>query len=91
MYFELLSRGYLVWVGKNGDAEVDFVAKKEGVYTYYQVTANMTAQETFQRELRPLQNIRDHYEKIVLTADRLTVGNYDGIQVQYLADWLLDF
>ena len=90
VYFELLRRGYQVWVGKSGDTEVDFVARKEGVYTYYQVTANMTAQETFDRELRPLQNIRDHYEKIVLTADRLTVGNYDGIQVKYLLDWLLD-
>ena len=90
VYFELLRRGYQVWVGKSGDTEVDFVARKEGVYTYYQVTANMTAQETFDRELRPLQNIRDHYEKIVLTADRLTVGNYDGIQVKHLLDWLLD-
>ena len=90
VYFELLRRGYQVWVGRSGDTEVDFVAKKEGVYTYYQVTANMTAQETFERELRPLRNIRDHYEKIVLTAERLTVGNYDGIQVKYLVDWLLD-
>ena len=90
VYFELLRRGYQVWVGRSGDTEVDFVAKKEGVYTYYQVTANMTAQETFERELRPLRNIRDHYEKIVLTAERLTVGNYDGIQVKYLVDWLLE-
>lgn len=90
VYFELLRRGYQVWVGKSGDTEVDFVAKKEGIYTYYQVTANMTAQETFERELRPLQNIRDHYEKIVLTAERLTIGNYDGIQVKYLVDWLLE-
>ena len=90
VYFELLRRGCQVWVGRSGDTEVDFVAKKEGVYTYYQVTANMTAQETFEREMRPLRNIRDHYEKIILTAERLTVGNYDGIQVKYLVDWLLD-
>ena len=90
MYFELLRRGCQVWVGKSGDTGVDFVAKKEGVYTYYQVAANMTAQETFERELRPLRNIRDHCEKIVLTAERLTAGNYDGIQVKYLVDWLLD-
>ena len=49
----------------------------------------MKAQETFERELRPLQAIRDHYEKIVLTGDRLTVGNYDGIRVVCLTDWLL--
>ena len=90
VYFELLRRGYQVWVGKYGNTEVDFVSKKEGVYTYYQVTANMTAEETFERELRPLRNIGDNYEKIVLTADRLTVGNYNGIQVKYLLDWLLE-
>ena len=89
VYFELLRRGYQVCVGKSGDTEVDFVAMKSGVYTYFQVTANMTNEETFERELRPLRNIQDNYEKIVLTAERYTVGNYDGIQVMYLVDWLL--
>ncbi len=89
VYFELLRRGYLVMIGKVGSTEVDFVAEKQGAYTYFQVTADMTAQETFEREMRPLRSIRDNYEKIVLTGDRLTPGNYDGIQVKYLPDWLL--
>ena len=33
--------------------------------------------------------IRDNYEKMVLTADHLTVGNYNGIRIRNLADWLL--
>lgn len=90
VYFELLRRGYRVAMGRNGNTEVDFVAEKQGVYQYFQVTADMTAQETFDREMRPLQNIRDHYEKIVLTADFLTVGNYNGIRVINLIDWLLE-
>lgn len=53
------------------------------------MTADMTAQETFEREMRPLAQIRDNYEKIILTADRLTVGNYNGIRVKNLTDWLL--
>ena len=89
MYFELLRRGYRVIIGKVGSTEVDFVAEKQGVYVYFQVTADMTAQETFERELRPLTLIRDNYEKIVLTNDRLTLGNYNGIQVKNLTDWLL--
>lgn len=89
VYFELLRRGYRVNMGKCGNAEVDFVAEKRGAYTYFQVTADMSAQETFERELRPLRNIGDNYEKIVLTLDRMTVGNYDGIQVVQLTDWLL--
>lgn len=31
----------------------------------------------------------DNYEKIVLTTDHLTLGNYDGILVKNLMDWLL--
>lgn len=89
VYFELLRRGYRVMIGKVGSTEVDFVAEKQGVYVYFQVTADMTAQETFERELRPLTLIRDNYEKIVLTNDRLTLGNYNGIQVKNLTDWLL--
>ena len=89
VYFELLRRGYKVMIGKLGNTEVDFVTEKQGEYTYYQVTADMTAQETFDRELRPLTLIRDNYEKVVLTADRLTIGNYNGIRVKNLTDWLL--
>ena len=90
VYLELLRRGYRVAMGKHGNTEVDFVAKKQNAYKYFQVTADMTAQETFEREMRPLENIRDNYEKIILTADMLTVGNYNGIQVKNLTDWLLE-
>ena len=89
VYFELLRRGYRVMIGKVGNTEVDFVAEGKGTYSYIQVTADMTTKETFERELKPLSNIRDNYEKIILTADRFTPGNYNGIQVKYLPDWLL--
>ena len=88
VYFELLRRGYKVAIGKVRNTEVDFVAEKQGAYEYFQVTADMTAKETFDREIRPLENIRDNYEKTILTMDRLTPGDYNGIQVRYLLDWL---
>ena len=90
VYLELLRRGYRVTVGKAGNTEVDFVAEKQGTYTYFQVTADMTAKETFDREMKPFGNIRDNYEKIILTADRLSIGNYNGIKVENLIDWLLE-
>lgn len=89
VYFELLRRGYQVNIGKFGSTEVDFVAQKQGILTYYQVTANMTAEETFEREMRPLRGIQDNYEKIVLTLDRFSLGNYEGIKVVNVIDWLL--
>ena len=88
VYFELLRRGYQVNIGKYGAAEVDFVARKRDEIAYYQVTASMTAPETFEREMRPLRSIRDNYEKTVLTLDRFSTGNYDGIRVINLVDWL---
>lgn len=90
VYFELLRRGYRVNIGKYGDTEVDFVARKQDILTYYQVTVDMTAETTFEREMRPLQEIRDNYEKIVLTLDRYTLGNYEGIQVKNVIDWLAE-
>lgn len=90
VYFELLRRGYQVNIGKLGDAEVDFVARKSDEIIYYQVTADMTAEETFEREMKPLKQIKDNYEKKILTLDRFTLGNYEGIKVVNVADWLLE-
>lgn len=89
VFFELMRRGYQVTIGKYQTAEVDFVAQKQGILTYYQVTADMTAQETFEREMRPLKKIKDNYEKTVLTLDSFSLGNYDGINVVNVLDWLL--
>lgn len=90
VYFELLRRGHKVNIGKYGLTEVDFVTQKQGIITYYQVTADMTAEETFEREMKPLRSIQDNYEKIVLTLDNFSIGNYDGIKVINVIDWLLE-
>ncbi|MDD6618458.1 MAG: ATP-binding protein [Clostridiales bacterium] len=90
VFFELLRGGFKINVGKNGDAEVDFVAQKQGVLHYYQVTADMTNEDTFDREIRPLQTIKDNYEKTILTMDHMTPGDYEGIKVVPLLDWLLE-
>lgn len=90
VYLELERRGNKVHIGKYGSTEVDFVTQKEGVLTYYQVTADMTAEETFEQVMRPLRNIQDNYEKIVLTLDRFSTGNYEGIKVVNVIDWLLE-
>lgn len=90
VYFELLRRGYKVAVGRYQETEVDFVAENQGTLLYVQVTADMTAKETFDREMRPLYAIRDNYEKMVLTLDKLTLGNYDGIKVRHVLDWLTE-
>lgn len=90
VYFELLRRGYNVNIGKQDKEEVDFIAAKNGIITYIQVTADMTSKETFEREIRPLNMIKDNYKKIILTLDKFTLGDYAGIQVKNLMEWLLE-
>ena len=90
VYFELIRRGYRVSIGKLGSAEVDFVAQKKGEIIYYQVSASMIDQTTFERELAPLRSIKDNYKKIVLTLDKFSQGNYEGIEVVNVIDWLLE-
>ena len=91
VFFELLRRRYEVHIGRHGSQEIDFIAKKDNIYTYFQVTASMVDESTFSREISPLKVIKDNYEKIVLTLDEYTPGNYDGIQVINVLDWLLNF
>lgn len=90
IYFELLRRGYTVNIGKLGSQEVDFVCQKNAMVTYFQVTASMLEEETFMREINPLKAIKDNYPKIILTFDKLNLGNYEGIEIINVIDWLLE-
>lgn len=90
VYVELLRRFTRVSVGKVGQAEVDFVAEKDGVPTYIQVTQSVASDEVREREYAPLRAITDNHAKLVLTLDRIGNGDHDGIQQVNLIDWLLD-
>ena len=89
IFLELLRRGYKVNIGKIGTTEVDFVTRKDDRIYYFQVTASMVEETTFEREITPLKNINDNYPKTIITLDRFTLGNYDGIEVINAIDWLL--
>ncbi len=85
---ELLRRGYRVSVGKFGDAEIDFVAERDGMKTYIQVAYLLPSKTTFEREVVPLLAIKDNYPKLLLTLDREIGNDYDGVRRLYLPDWL---
>lgn len=88
VFLELLRRGYHVYIGKVGELEIDFIAEKPEHRLYIQVTESINSPETRERELRPLQLIRDNYEKIILSMDRDFLNSYNGIKVVNLIDWL---
>ncbi len=91
VYFELIRRGYDVTVGKNDSLEVDFIATKPNDKKYYQVTYTMLDDNVKKRELGVLKNIKDNYEKTVITMDRLYNNtSEEGIKIKYLIDFLLE-
>lgn len=45
-------------------------------------------ENTFEREIKPLERIMDNYPKFILTSDKLTQGDYNGIKVLDIMEWL---
>lgn len=89
VYLELLRRGYLVYVGKLGAAEIDFVAQKEGNRLYIQIMKEIRSKETEDREYGCLLDIPDNYPKYMLSTDDFAGGNYKGIHTMHIGDFLL--
>lgn len=71
VYLYLVSNGYQVSIGKIGNFECDFIArKKNGEYAYIQVTYMMTGnQKIKEREYRPFRKIKDGYPRYIISLD----------------------
>ncbi|MCM1180774.1 MAG: ATP-binding protein [Clostridium sp.] len=89
VYLELLRRGYEVYIGKIGNAEVDFIAIGAEGEEYYQVAYTVMDAHTLARELEPLENIKDHNAKYLLTMDFTPFTSHNGIKQINVLDWLL--
>ena len=90
VYLELARRGGEIYVGKVGDAEIDFVVIKGEYKEYYQVSLSVRDENTMKRELAPLQAVSDHYPKYLLTLDNDPEVLHDGIRQLYVLDWLVN-
>lgn len=98
VYLELLRRGYKVYAGKidrrketDGEEialEVDFIAERDGMKEYYQVSRSILEEKTMKREYASLEAIRDGYPRYLLTMDARG-GGQGSIKRLNVLDWLL--
>ena len=86
---ELKRRGYDVSSGDWNGLEVDFVARKSSEVQYYQVSASVLDEATYDREIRPFLSIQDNYPKILLSLDSFDLSD-KGIRHQNLLDFFLE-
>lgn len=89
IYIELLSRGYKVWIGRVNNKEIDFIAERNGVREYYQVSYLLASEKTIEREFGVYKDINDNYPKYVLSMDKFNFSQ-DGIIHRNIVDFLLD-
>lgn len=89
VYIELISRGYDVKIGKVKDREIDFVAKRGEIISYFQITYLMENEKTREREFGVYDLIKDNYPKYVLSMDKLDFSQ-KGIIHKNIIDFLLE-
>jgi hypothetical protein len=90
VYFELRRRYRDVYVGKIHEKEIDFVViDNDGYTTYYQVAWTTMSNETLERELAPLDAVKDSNPKFLLTMDTDLNPVYNGIRKINASDWFL--
>lgn len=87
IFLELLRRGYSVYIGKQGSAEVDFIAERQEERLYIQAAYVLTA-ENIEREFLPLEAIPDNYQKMVISTDYLANFNRKGIYQKNILTFL---
>ncbi|MBR5215245.1 MAG: ATP-binding protein [Bacteroidales bacterium] len=84
----LIYCGYEVKVGTMMSEEIDFVCTRNGETMYVQVSAELSRQETIDREFGNLLKIKDNYPKIVVSGERSFGNTYQGIKHIYIRDFL---
>ena len=88
VYFELLRRGYKVYIGNINNKEIDFVAIKNEEKIYVQVTYVLSLDKTIEREFGVFNEINDHYAKYVISTDKFDMSR-NGIKHLNIIDFLM--
>ena len=88
VYIELCRRGYDIFIGKINKSKISFVAFKDSKPIYLQVVPTINNKMILKKSVHPLQNIKDQYDKIIITMDTPTVTDYNGIKIFNILSFL---
>ena len=89
VYNELIIKGYNVYIGKTKNGEIDFLAQKDGITKYIQVTYSLEEKNTLEREFGAFKTITDKNPKYVISLDTKDFSK-DDVKNVYLIDFLMD-
>ena len=85
----LKSKNYSLSVGKIGNLECDFIARR-GIdeYFYIQVSKNIDDQKTEEREYKPFYEIKELYPRYLFILDLVLQKNVNGINNVNIVDFI---
>lgn len=91
LFIYLKSHNYSLSVGRIGNLEFDFIARR-GIdkYFYLQVAKNVQDEKTFKREYRPFYEIKEMYPRYLFLADIILQDNIDGINNVNIVDFIYE-
>lgn len=87
---ELLARGFTVSIGKIGDKEIDFIAERGAEKVYIQVCTTLSDNKVIEREYASLEEVNDHFPKLVLSLDKGFETSRNGILWMNIEEFLLN-
>lgn len=89
LFSYLKSKRYGLSVGKIGNLECDFIARK-GLEDYYyiQVTKNIDDDKVIEREYKSLYQIKDLYPRYLFVLDLIFQRNINGIKNVNIVDFI---
>lgn len=80
VFLELKRKHFEIFTGRNNEAEIDFVVKKQNQILYIQVAESVKDSATLARELSAFKNINDSYPRILITMDKSLNEDYNGVR-----------
>lgn len=89
LFSYLKYKNYSLSVGKIGNLECDFIARRDvDEYFYIQVSKNIDDEKIYEREYKPFYQIKEMYPRYLFVSDLIFQKNIDGIKNVNIIDFI---